>query len=512
MRYPFLALISSVAFAQAPPTPGAITGIIRDTVGKPLSHISLVLVGAPSGRQTAATSEQGEFHFSNLPPALYRLTAQGQSEVLGTKAIPLDTGQTATVNMTVAPSGAISGRVLDENREPVAGIGVVLLASVYQAGEQAYEAQFGAVSDRQGKYRLPGVKPGLSYRVLASYTSRQLKDAPADRDAREPELARAYFPNAPTAEAAGPFVLFPGEQREAADIRLARRPPRCVEAILQTPAGRPAPDLDIFIFDSRGAQLASGKSGADGRIRHCLPERIELRITAHAGPLTGTVTVPAGDEDVTDLRLVLQPPPTLRGVIELEGDAPPPDGGTISVALERPGADQVKSAIPGQFSLPAQAADVTLSMTLANMPKGSYIKTVTCAGVPLIAKRLRLEGVTGAPELRIVIARDGGSLGVLVQDADGKPVPDAWALAWPASAASEREMSISLWAGVTNGSGAFVDAIKPGKYLVLAATTFLTLNTETIARYWVARGKATEVEIGPNASVNVTLPLTNTAQ
>ena len=50
-------------------------------------------------------------------------------------------------------------------------------------------------------------------------------------------------------------------------------------------------------------------------------------------------------------------------------------------------------------------------------------------------------------------------------------------VASPADATGESEMSVHLWGGITNSSGTFRDALKPGKYLVVATTTWLNLNS-----------------------------------
>ena len=45
---------------------------------------------------------------------------------------------------------------------------------------------------------------------------------------------------------------------------------------------------------------------------------------------------------------------------------------------------------------------------------------------------------------------------------------------------------------------------------MVATTTWLNLNTETVSRLWRARAKATPVEVTPNADLQVTLALTKT--
>lgn len=524
-------LACAAGFGQAPPaapTTGSITGVIRDSTGKPLPEIALVLTGAPGGRQTATTGEQGQFAFAGLPPGIYRLTAQSRSEVLGTKAITLDPGQELrAVELVVSPSGTISGRVLDELREPAAGFVVVLMASVYQSGARTYEVHGAVTPDPQGKYLLRGVKPGLAYLLVARRRS-PVRDAiskvAADPEKRERELAETWFPDVPAAESATPIVLFDGEQRAGVDITVRRAAARCVEATLRTAAGPGA--LEYQILDGAGISVASGRTGADGRLRDCRPEHGTLRLLAFqppkeaVGPLFGSIAIPAGDSDVADLRVEAQPEIALHGVVAIDGEAPPDAAnamlsvgisplGRPPLAFEKPiGSDSVKTTVPGSFSVPATGSESLLSTRLANVPKGFYVKDVTLGGVPVEGNRLPLGGVAAGTELRISIGRDGGTLGVQVRDEQGKPLPDVWVVASPADAAGESEMSTHLWGGITNSSGMFRDALKPGKYLVVATTIWLNLNTETVSRLWRARVRATPVEITPNADLQVTLTLT----
>ncbi len=524
-------LACAAGFAQAPPAApptGSIAGVIRDNTGKPLPAIALVLTGAPGGRQTATTGEQGQFAFAGLPAGIYRLTAQGRSEVLGTKVIALDSGQELpAVELVVSPSGTISGRVLDDLHEPAAGFMVVLMASVYQAGARAYEVQGSTTPDAQGKYLLRSVKPGLAYLLVARRRSpvrEVISKIAADPGKRDREPAEAWFPNAPVAESASPIVLFDGEQRAGVDITVKRAAARCVEATLRTAAGPGA--LEYQILDGAGISVASGRTAADGRLRDCRPEHGALRLLAFQpskeamAPLFGSIAIPAGDSDVANLRLEAQPEIALHGVVAIEGEAPPDAAnamlsvgisplGRPPLTFEKPiGTDSVKTTVPGSFSLPATASESLLSTRLANVPKGFYVKDVTLGGVPVQGNRLPLGGVAAGTELRISIGRDGGSLGVQVRDEQGKPLPDVWVVASPADAAGESEMSTHLWGGITNSSGMFRDALKPGKYLVIATTTWLNLNTETVSRLWRARARATPVEIAPNADLQVTLTLT----
>jgi hypothetical protein len=324
---------------------------------------------------------------------------------------------------------------------------------------------------------------------------------PADPKARQPELAPAWFPAAAAPEESASLVLFPGERRENVDIHLSRRVPRCIEAQLDDP-----PDSGVLylqIQDDQRTPLGTGKVPEDGRIRICTPGRAGLRLEARKGALSDRVIIPAGDRDVTNLKLRPQPPVTISGVVELEGDPAAP-GARMSIGIER-ASDPVDVTIPGSFSVVVTVDPPVLSYDVRQIPKGYYVKRAACGGAPVVARRLPS---SCSPELRLTVARDGGTLSVQVQDSDGKPVPDVWVVASPAEAASEAEMSTKMWGGPADALGAFASAIPPGKYLVIATTTWLDLNTETVARFWRARSKATEVEIGPNATVNLRLSVT----
>jgi hypothetical protein len=401
------------------------------------------------------------------------------------------------------------------------------MASVYQSGARTYEVHGAVTPDPQGKYLLRGVKPGLAYLLVArrrSPVSDTISKVAADPEKRDRELAETWFPDVPAAESATPIVLFDGEQRAGVDLTVRRAAARCVEATLRTAAGPGA--LEYQILDGAGISVASGRTGADGRLRDCRPEHGTLRLLAFqppkeaVGPLFGSIAIPAGDSDVADLRVEAQPEIALHGVVAIDGEAPPDAAnamlsvgisplGRPPLAFEKPiGSDSVKTTVPGSFLVPATGSESLLSTRLANVPKGFYVKDVTLGGVPVHDNRLPVGGMATGAELRISIGRDGGTLSVQVKDEQGKPLPDVWVVASPADAAGESEMATHLWGGITNSSGVFRDALRPGKYLVVATTTWLNLNTETVSRLWRARARATPVEVTPNADLQVTLALT----
>jgi hypothetical protein len=79
-----------------------------------------------------------------------------------------------------------------------------------------------------------------------------------------------------------------------------------------------------------------------------------------------------------------------------------------------------------------------------------------------------------------------------------------------ATARTAAELETGLTSGITDAAGLCTSAtLPPGKYTVLATPDALDRTAANIDKLWSARGKGTEVELGPNGSNQVSLaPIT----
>jgi hypothetical protein len=108
--------------------------------------------------------------------------------------------------------------------------------------------------------------------------------------------------------------------------------------------------------------------------------------------------------------------------------------------------------------------------------------------------------------LRVSLAHDGASLTVRVEDKDSNPISDAYVAIVPESAATEGETSAVMTVGQTGPDGVYsARSLAPGKYRVLASYETIDLAANRVDKLWAAQSRAQEVEIGPNASVQVKL-------
>src|ERR1039458_8886073 len=146
----------AAAWAQsqtAPPTeePASVAGAITNSLGGGAllrAHIQLQLVGAGGpGNQSygAMTNSEGKFSITKMPPGHYMITMDRIGFVVPlntagnrTSDITLGAGDKKdTLKLTLTPVGAITGRVLDADGEPVQNANVVAEGSTGSGGTNA---------------------------------------------------------------------------------------------------------------------------------------------------------------------------------------------------------------------------------------------------------------------------------------------------------------------------------------------------------------------------------------
>src|SRR5687768_13684993 len=173
--------------AGGQPQPGGaarLTGrIVAADNGTPVRHASVSLSGVPDSQQNAGpnrvyvsrkveTDVNGRFDFADLPAGSYGLSVDPVSGFVRpqrAKEATLVEGRTAEMTVRLERSGAIEGRIQDENGD------VMLAAEVHAVrrlafGNHTTPAVTGAsaTTNDRGEFRLFNLPPG-EYYVLATY-------------------------------------------------------------------------------------------------------------------------------------------------------------------------------------------------------------------------------------------------------------------------------------------------------------------------------------------------------
>jgi hypothetical protein len=541
-----LSVLASVAMPQSQPAPsslssiagGSISGVVRDAgTGTPMPDVE---VGAfrPSARAAMGTTDtQGRYTLRALESGSYRVSAMSRASngvglgSMASRTVTLQAGQELTgIDIRLPPQCEISGKVVDENDEPLAGITVFLVAREYSSGTLRLVFASASTTDDQGKYTLRvRVEAGRAYLLLAQKRQRQLpaiSEAPDDPKLRKRVPVPTYYPDAKTPEGAQAVVLRVGERRENVDIRILKTPSYCIEGLLGGPNG-PA-DLNFQMTIQQPTSGASGSGafytvspggrlGQDGRIRICDLHPGDYELSVMKWPASGrgapelfdSTTLMIADRDLVNVRLAARPGSPVAGEVAWEGAAPEkPVEAVITMDLRsmtRTVYPTGKSSLPGQFSFPGLLQD-EYSIQTRGLPDGLYVKDVTYGGQSVLGKALRVGSAMGDAGLRVVVARDGGSVSARVTDKDGKPVGDCSVMLLPAGASSEAALATAMQSGQTDQNGAWTSStLAPGRYFALASYASIDRSPETIGKLWRARSRAKEIALEPNMTAQVTL-------
>jgi hypothetical protein len=240
---------------------GAIEGqVVNGRTGAPLKRAMVRVTGslpalaaavpAQGGRGAIAarpvlinkeTDEQGRFSIPNLEPGKYRVAAERQGFLRqnwgarkysgGSGTVVVGDGQTVKqIDFRLMPQGVITGKVLDEDGEPMAGVQVRAQRTLMRNGQRITNTLANANTSDIGEYRLPELKPGR-YSVVATPRLRpdMMGMGPGGAASNEPlpatpemTYAATYYPSTADATAAVPVDVGEGGEVPQVDIRLVK--------------------------------------------------------------------------------------------------------------------------------------------------------------------------------------------------------------------------------------------------------------------------------------------------
>jgi hypothetical protein len=176
-----LSLLAHSVAAQAPsnkPSGCTVRGeVLQEPGDKPIRKADVQLSPLSQDESTvysAATDAEGKFIISDIPPGRYRLSAERIGLLLIDKKSRTIQGQTLSLKsaeeatnlvLRMQPAGAITGKVLDRDRDPIPWASVMATRYPGRSGERARSAE----ANDQGEYRIALLPPGR-YLVAALST------------------------------------------------------------------------------------------------------------------------------------------------------------------------------------------------------------------------------------------------------------------------------------------------------------------------------------------------------
>jgi hypothetical protein len=307
--------------------------------------------GDESGSQTyqssASTDEKGHFEFADLAPGIYYVRAAHTgmvmkgAEPLNSVLVKLQAGQPQNLTVIMLPGGAITGRILNEEGEPMQNVSVAAVHYVYTvAGRRLTQAKR-ATTDDKGEYRLFSLKPG-SYLLLADTDRPSYLEGGtnipmgtsigAGAMKKEQKIyPPTYYQNANAPDQALPIVLKPGDETQA-DFALVRVAAHHITGHVSgitspKPSDKPE-ELRCFVTANRqGSQfpVAFTVIGKDSSfdIGPVAPGKYKISAIQQESEraITGSKDVVVATADVTDVRIALAGGSRqLNGVVRADSD------------------------------------------------------------------------------------------------------------------------------------------------------------------------------------------------
>src|ERR1035437_8819399 len=192
----------------------SLAGRVLDGVtGEPVKKASVTLSNASPVRTAAGLPQQfgtssdasGRFAMKDLDPGSYRLQvtrngyvpaeygARGASTT-GTVLTLSRTQQPKDLVVRMTPHGVVSGRVLDEDGDPVASMMVQLLRPRYTGGKKQLATAGAAQTNDLGEYRASGLAPGRYYVTAGSTIAASLSVDKSAEPRPEEDYVATYYP------------------------------------------------------------------------------------------------------------------------------------------------------------------------------------------------------------------------------------------------------------------------------------------------------------------------------
>jgi protocatechuate 3,4-dioxygenase beta subunit len=540
-------LLSAWLLASAQePAPAANASSIAGTVVKepgsqPLKKVLVQVIAEDQkqgGNYTASTDADGHFHLDNVVPGRYRLFLErtGYVEVNGrglksdVNVFTVQAGQSVDdLLFRMLPTAIISGRITDEDGDPMSGVRVVVQKK--KPGKATREAAGTEATNDLGEYRLAGLFPGQYWVVampppdLRDYEQPHAKAPPGDNqgDAKpDTRYLTTYYPGAYDALQASAVTLKAGDEMPVNFTLVPSRTYRVRGIVTGVTAGqKPVVELVPRAGDSIHA---SNEVGPDGRfeLRGVGPGSYVLRASAgtDSQSLSARQDVNIVAADVEGEKLTPLPSFRLSGRFQIEGSASrdltqysvnlrqaemPEDPGFFlsqeffgaNAPVDRFGNFEWKTVNPGNYIVQVYGGN----------GQGFFLKAVTLGGRDIAT------GFTasGPATLDVVANTKGGTVdGAVVEkekDVDNNhPVANATVVAVPEE--KYRKLPDRFGTGSTDQRGRFtIRGLAPGSYTLYSWQDLEegVWRDADFLKSQEANGTAVKVEEGSNQQIELKL-------
>jgi len=498
------------------------------------AHIGIAPVTQRSNFRIVITGEDGRFLFNGLSTGKYVLTGERKGYI--TQSFDQHAQYSTSIavgpdldahNLTfrMRPQSSISGRILDEQNEPVRNAQVMLFEEIAagETGTQTLRSR--ASTDDEGAYHFGHLSPGKYYLAVEAkpwYAQNRLRDQNLGRmrlrktsgDAAQPEsdppeqetrspldvaYPITYYPGATDPSGAGSIALAAGE-KFTADLVLQPVPAIHTRISVDTPDTR-----QHFSADVRQRVLGDTLNNVDSTYSEASPGVLEITGIApghytvvlntwddkgvRSSPRRAEVDLGAATEAVP-LQTPAQVP--VSGVMKFDNGENLPARGSVYLRNRKSGETLFESiSDKGEFEFKDGVPPGSYDVALSNIPQ-ALVRQITATGAKAAGQTVEIKGSTPV-KLTLLLTRGLGQVqGVALRDS--KPTAGIMIVLTPDDPAHN---STLFRRDQSDSDGTFTLAsVIPGKYTVLAIENGWELDYKNpaVLKPYLAQGTPVQVE------------------
>ncbi len=512
-------------------------------IGAPLKRARLRLVPAsrPADRVEATTDEQGAYEFRNVEHGTYTLQCTRNGYVRASY------GQKGPnqppVRLTVRPGqelkdldfqlirgGVISGRVLDEEGEPLSRVRVQALARQYLRGQVRLMPRGSRSTDDRGEYRIFDLPPGR-YFVRAVW--RRFRN-------QESSFATVFYPNVLRAEDAQRIPVGEGGEAPRMDIRMQKVPTFSVSGkVLDLVTGRPVTSGGVSARSEESSMFFFGgdriRSDGSFRLEGLVPGRYQLMVFVQRPGSSGFGFRSAvmkrfdlREADIENMVVTVVPGVTVRGKIVAEGGEVSTDGLRVMLMSKAgnfpfPGGHslanedltfEIANVQPGQYLVNLLSPQANPGSTPGSMPQNTsfYVSEVRADGENVVEQGLTIAENAPVSDLEGVLDFTGGTVTGLLLDEDEQPISGVH-VALLSTDQEKRGSDRYFRSGAADQHGQYkLGAIIPGEYLLLVWPESDVARVQDPELFAQLEEHAVRVTVDKSATVQQDLTLTSDIQ
>ena len=436
------------------------TAVMRGSVvaadtGAPLRRAMIRAMSSDGrGGGMTTTDVDGRFEIKELPAGRYSLTAtkagyvttqygQRRPDQQGTMLEILDGQLVDKIALALPRGGVVTGRLLDEFGDPVAGAQVNALRSRYvNGGRRLVPMGFGQTDDL-GAFRIYGLVPG-EYFISGSLRMQGMMMMPGSTTSATVEgYAPTYFPGTPNAgEAQRVAVKVSAETSNITFSLTATRLARISGRVVSS-TGEPQVQgmLMANLADRGTAMMMTGFSNsmtrADGtfQLTGLAPGTYNVVARPRGMPdgnsEFGQARVTVGADDVENVLIVTGKGAIARGVVTTDENTAPPFRPQLVSLFARPIEMDVMGINPGEgrvnddwnFEISGLSDRRVLMANISDTPDWA-LKSITLNGQDVTDTPLEFVPGQVVEGLHVILTRKRTDLSGNILDENGRPDTD----------------------------------------------------------------------------------------